>query len=563
MRRPYERGTGRGGALLLALVCACAPGRAAITLTDVTNDTGITFVHTDGGSDRRYIVETVSAGVATFDYDGDGDIDIYFVNGAPLRGTTAAVPPRNALYRNDGNWKFTDVTAQAGVGDTGYGLGVAVGDYNNDGRPDLYVSNYGPKVLYRNNGDGTFTDVTASAGAADGNKVGAGACFLDMDGDGDLDLFVANYLVFSYELHVDTSVRGVPAYAGPRHYAPEAFTLFRNNGDGTFTDVSRESGIGAHKNWGMGTVCLDYDNDGDTDIFVANDVAENFMFRNDGKGRFEEVGLLTGTAYDVNGDEQGSMGVECGDYDNDGWLDLYVTAYQGQLATLYHNRGDGMFDDVSLLTGAGTGTLATVEWGSGFVDFDHDGCRDLFVACGHLQDTVEQYDDTAKYLNPNILFRNNGDGTFADVSKEAGDGLQVRLSSRGAAFDDLDNDGDIDVVVLNSRCRPTILRNDSPRGNHWLQVELAGVKTNRGGVGARVKVVAGDLALYDEVHSGRAYQSHFGSRLHFGLGGRTKVDRIEVKWLGGGLETIENVAVDQRVRVTEGAGKAAPVAARP
>ncbi|HAK94772.1 MAG TPA: hypothetical protein DCM87_07140 [Planctomycetes bacterium] len=549
----------------LACLCAAATSRGAITLTDVTKASGIAFVHTDGSSGARYIMETVSAGLATFDYDGDGDIDIYFVNGAPLRGASAAVPPRNALYRNDGNWKFTDVTAQAGVGDTGYGLGATVGDYDNDGRPDLYVSNYGPNVLYRNNGDGTFTDTTAAAGVADGAKVGAGVCFLDMDADGDLDLFVANYLEFSYDLHVSTSTRGVPVYANPRYYKPEAFTLFRNNGHGTFTDVSRESGIAAHRNWGMGIVCLDYDNDGDTDIFTANDVADNFLFQNDGRGNFEEVGLIAGVAYDMNGDEQGSMGVDCNDYDNDGRLDLYMTAYQSQFATLYRNRGDGTFEDATLRSGAGIGTLATVEWGNGFIDFDNDGWRDIFLARGHLQDTIDQWDDTASYEVANQLFRNQGDGTFRDVSAEAGGGMRVRLSSRGAAFEDLDNDGDIDVVIVNSRREPTLLRNDSPRGNHWLQVELRGVRANRGGVGARVKVVAGDLTLHDEVHAGRGYQSHFGSRLHFGLGTRAAIDRIEVKWLGGGTDTIlgVGVGVDRRVTITEGTGAAAPAAGAP
>ncbi len=547
----------------LALLCAAASSRGAITLTDVTKASGIAFVHTDGSSGARYIMETVSAGLATFDYDGDGDIDIYFVNGAPLKGASAAAPPRNALYRNDGGWKFTDVTAQAGVGDTGYGLGAAIGDYDNDGRPDIYVSNYGPKVLYRNNGDGTFTDATAAAGVADGAKVGAGACFLDMDADGDVDLFVANYLEFSYDLHVSTSTRGVPVYANPRYYKPEAFTLFRNDGGGAFTDVSVESGIAAHRNWGMGIVCLDYDNDGDTDIFTANDVADNFLFQNDGRGNFEEVGLTAGVAYDMNGDEQGSMGVDCSDYDNDGWLDLYMTAYQAQLATLYRNRGDGTFEDATLRTGAGAGTLATVEWGNGFIDFDNDGFRDIYVARGHLQDTIEQFDDTASYEVENLLFRNMGDGTFRDVSAEAGDGMRVRRSSRGAAFEDFDNDGDIDVVVLNSRREPTLLRNDSPRAHHWLQIDLRGVRANRGGVGARVKVTAGDLTLHDEVHAGRGYQSHFGSRLHFGLGTRAKVDRIEVKWLGGGTDTILGVGVDRRVTITEGTGAAAPAAGTP
>ena len=526
-----------------------------ILLHDVTKETGITFVHTDGGSGLHYVMETVSAGLALFDYDGDGNIDVYFLNGAPLKGTKVDVAPKNALYRNEGNWKFTDVTEKAGVGDLGYGLGVAVGDYDNDGDPDIYLNNYGPNVLYSNNGDGTFTDVTKKAGVDNGFHVGAGTCFLDMDKDGDLDLYVSIYFEFSYEKHVTMTTKGFPVYANPRFYPPLPDFLYRNNGDGTFTDVSKSSGVGDHAGWGMGTVCSDYDNDGDTDIFVANDVAENFLFQNDGTGRFEEVGLMAATAYDLHGDEQGSMGVDCGDYDNDGLLDFYVTSYQGQLATLYRNLGSGMFEDLTLVTGAGAGTLPHVTWGNSFVDFDNNGFRDIFVACGHLQDNVEKFDDTTTYTARNILLLNTGDGKFRDVSDESGDGMKIKLSSRGAGFDDLDNDGDVDVVILNSRREPTVLRNDSPSKGHWLQVRLKGVKTNRDGIGARVIVNAGDLTLIDEVHSGRGYQSHYGTRLHFGLSNREKVDRIEVRWIGGQVDVFENIAVDKIVTLIEGQGR--------
>ncbi|MHC4557232.1 MAG: CRTAC1 family protein [Planctomycetota bacterium] len=525
---------------------------ASIQLRDVTKQTGISFVHTDGSSGKRYIVETVSAGVALFDYDGDEDIDIYFLNGAPLRGTIVETPPKNALYRNDGQWRFTEVTDSAGVGDTGYGLGVAVGDYDNDGDSDLYLNNYGPNVLYRNNRDGTFTEITAKAGVANGNQVGAGACFLDIDKDGDLDLYVANYVDFTYENHQIVRFNGYPAYVGPMNYFPTPDTLYRNNSDGTFSDFSAESGIAEHKGTGMGMVCADYDNDGDTDIFVGNDVAGNFIFENDGIGKFEEVGLLTGLAYDLSGTAQGTMGVECGDYNNDGLLDFHVTSYQRDLATLYKNLGDSSFEDVTRLTGAGDGTLPYVTWGNGLVDFDNDGDRDIFIACGHLHDNVELFDRITSYHTRNILLENSGDGKFVDVSDKCGDGLAVKLSSRGAGFDDLDNDGDIDVVILNSRREPTILRNDSANNNHWIQICLRGIKTNRDGVGARVKVVAGDQTQVDEVHSGRGYQSHYGTHLHFGLGQYDRIDRIEVRWIGGGIDVIENVAADQRLVITEG-----------
>jgi hypothetical protein len=335
-------------------------------------------------------------------------------------------------------------------------------------------------------------------------------------------------------------------------YPPVPDTLYRNNGDGTFSDVSAESGVDAHAGWGMGMVCGDYDNDGDTDVFVGNDVAENFLFENDGTGRFEEVGLMTGAAYDFSGNGQGSMGVDCGDYDNDGWLDFYVTSYQRQLATLYRNLGDGSFEDVTHATGAGAGTLPYVTWGNSFVDFDNDGDRDIFVACGHLQDTVELYDDTSAYHVRNVLLMNRGDGRFVNVSDQSGEGLAAKLSSRGAAFDDLDDDGDVDVVILNSRREPTILRNDTVSGNHWIQIRLRGVETNRDGVGAHVKVVAGNLTQIDEVHSGRGYQSHYGSRLYFGLGNRDQVDRIEVRWIGGGTDVVKGVGVDQLLQITEG-----------
>jgi hypothetical protein len=385
-----------------------------------------------------------------------------------------------------------------------------------------------------------------------GSQVGAGTCFLDMDKDGDLDLYVSNYLEFSYETHVACTTNGMPVYANPRHYPAVPDTLYRNNGNGTFTDVSAESGVGLHPGWGMGIVCGDYDNDGDTDVFIGNDVAENFLFQNDGTGKFEEMGLLTGAAYDLHGDEQGSMGVGCGDYDNDGWLDFLVTSYQNQLATLYRNLGDGTFQDVTLLTGAGTGTLPNVTWGNSFVDFDNDGDRDIFIACGHLQDNVELWDDTSTYYEQNLLHMNTGDGKFIDVSDKSGGGLLVKLSSRGAGFDDLDNDGDVDVVILNSREKATVLKNDTANDNHWLQIRLIGTKTNQDGVGAHVKVVAGDLSLIDEVHSGRGYQSHYGMRLHFGLGGRDRIDRIEVHWIGGGVDVLENVITDQLLTVTEG-----------
>lgn len=542
----------------VALPNAIGLAQNQIRLQDVTDETGITFRHTDGSSGRRYIVEYVSAGLALFDYNNDDLVDIYFLNGAPLPGSAATSAPTNALYRNDGNLHFTDVTDEAGVGDMGFGLGVTAADYDNDGDLDLYLNNFGPNVLYRNNGDGTFTDVAEQAGVRGGDQVGAGTCFLDIDKDGDLDLYVANYIRFSFDSHKPHTMMGLPAYPSPLDYEPEPDWLFRNNGDGTFTDVSKATGIDAHVGTGMGMICFDYDDDADTDIFVGNDVMGNFVFQNDGTGKFREVGLLSGTAYDITGKPQGSMGLACGDYDNDGHLDLFVTSYDREMATLYRNLGTGFFEDATRITGVGNRTFPHVTWGNALVDFDNDGDRDLFIACGHLEDNIDQRRDTTSYLTRNILLVNTGNGKFVDASDHAGNGMNVKRSSRGAGFDDLDNDGDMDVVILNSRQCPTILANESQNDHHWLQVRLRGIKTNRDGVGARVKVVAGELVQVQEVHSGCGYQSHYGMRLHFGLAKHRYVDRIEIQWLGGKAETLTGIDVDQLLTIEEGTSPSPP-----
>ena len=471
---------------------SAAPG-APIYLRDVTAQTGITWRHTDGSSGKRYIVETVTAGLATFDYDGDGRIDVYFVNGGELKGTRFEVPPRNALYRNLGDFQFVDVTDATGVGDLGHGLGATVGDYDNDGLADLYVSNFGPKVLYHNNGDGTFTDVTRQAGVADGNKVGAGVCFLDIEGDGDLDLFVANYVDFTYENYKPHFADGFHLYPSPVVYDCVSDTLFRNNGDGTFTDISQQAGIiDDEAGTGMGTVCIDYDNDGDSDIFVLNDVAHNYFYENDGRGKFQEVSLLAGLGFDAQGRYLASMGVDCADYDNDGWLDLFQTSFSEQQPALYRNTGKGFFEDVTTLVMPGTTALTYINWGTHFADFDNDGDQDLFLANGNLQDSLGDYSSSAAYEARNTLLMNTGDSKFVEISRQCGDGLAPKRSSRGSAADDLDNDGDVDLVVLNARREPTIIRNDSPgAGKHWIEIEIRGTKSNRDGVGAHVRVTAG------------------------------------------------------------------------
>ena len=527
-------------------------GETPIQFKDVTAQSGIKFVHTDGSSGRYFIVENVASGIATFDYNGDGKIDILFLNGAPLPGYAHTnPPPRNALYRNEGDWKFTDVTLASGLGDTNYHLGVCVGDYDNDGFPDIFLNNFGPNTLYKNNGNGTFKDVTTAAGVSGGSHVGAGACFVDIDRDGHLDLFVGIYCNFQIEKNQPRSINGFRAYAGPMVYGPVPSSLYRSNRDGTFTEVSVESGIGSKAGTAMGVVCADYDDDGDTDIIVGNDAMANFVWKNDGRGHFEEVGLLSGLAYDSNGVGLGTMGVECGDYNNDGRLDFYMTAYQKQWAILYQNDGKGLFSDVTLATGAGTSTYNEVEWGTGLIDFDYDGFQDLFIACGHLQDNVHKWDDTAQFEAKNILLRNTGRKKFVDISASAGDGLAAKLSSRGAAFDDLDGDGDIDIVVLNSRREPTLLRNDSPAKNHWIEVRPRGSKSNRDGIGTRVTLWAGGTKTAAEVHSGRSYQSQYMMYPRFGLGTRTKADKIEIRWPSGATKTLENVAANRILTIEE------------
>jgi hypothetical protein len=563
-----SRGRCRGLASLIAVGLWLATGfeswaeeRAApIRFRDMTATSGITFVHTDGSSGKYWVIEPMTAGLATFDYDGDGAIDIYFLNGAPLPGyEVTGDPPQNALYRNLGNWLFEDVTIFAGVGDRSYGLGVAVGDYNNDGFQDIYSSNFGANILYRNNGDGTFTDMTEQAGVATGNnipaesKVGAGVCWLDIEGDGDLDIYCSNYMRFRFEDNVVPVIDGIPRYAGPKDFDPEADILFENAGDGTFRDISQESGIGLYKGTGMGIVACDFDQDGDTDVVVMNDVRGNFTFRNEGGGRFQEVALDLGVAYNTDGMELASMGVDAGDFDNDGWSDLFQTSYASELPALYRNTGLEFFEDVTRSTGVGVSTYPHVTWGTGFGDFDNDGFRDIFIGCGHLQDNVELYDNSTAFRVRNVVMWNTGRGKFLDVSAQCGSGLEPKESTRGVAIDDLDGDGRLDVVALNTRSIPTIIRNESPvEGRHWVTVRLMGTRTNRDGVGAFMTIEAGSLKLVAEVHAGRGYQSHFGTEVHFGLGPNKRVDRLTIRWIGGGVDRIQDLPVDSRLIVIEG-----------
>jgi hypothetical protein len=503
----------------------------------------------------------MSAGVATFDYDGDGLIDIYFPNGAALPGVTYDPPPRHALYKNLGDWRFEDVSEQSGLLCTAFGLGIAVADYDNDGFPDIYLNNFGPNVLYRNNGDGTFTDVTGRGGVAGitpsgdlDKKVGAGACFLDLTGNGCLDLFAGNYIEIELATYI-TPMKGQYAfYPTPMAYQPVPSTLYQNLGDGAFADVSAASGVMDCKGRCMGAIACDYDHDGDADLFVCNDVMENFLLRNDGQGRFSQVGFVAGVAMSPNAEMVANMAVDAADYNNDGWLDFFTTNYDRQYPLLLRNLHDGMFSNETLAANAGRSTFALVKWGCGFVDFDNDTHQDIYIANGHTDDNVAFVEPGATYRCHDVVLWNKGQERFVDVSQSCGIRALPPQASRGVAFDDLDNDGDVDVVVFNSRERPTLLRNlrnEQGRPNDWLQVQLRGVQANRDGVGAQVRVAVGNVTQVREIHSGRGYQSHWGSRLHFGLGPQSPVARIEVRWLGGGVQVLENVAVNQLLTITE------------
>lgn len=524
-----------------------------IRFTDVTATSGIDFVHTDGSSGMAYIVEGMASGIISFDYDEDGLFDIYFLNGAPLKGSETETVHRNRMYKNNGDWTFTDVTDVTGLGDTGFALGGTVGDYDGDGRMDVFVNNFGPNALYHNEGNGIFKNVAEQLGVTGGNKVGAGAVFFDKDGDGDLDLYVANYVDFTYENYVPIKMKGVLFQAGPQYYQPIPDALFENNGDGTFKDVTEASGIGGYSGPGMAVMAWDYDSDSDLDVFVCNDGKPNFLFQNDGKGNFKDVAVIAGLAYDFNGKANSSMGVDLGDYDGDGRLDLFVTDYQSELPVLYRSLPGGFYEDATTSARIDGDLFAHVHWGTSFADFDNDGHSDLFVACGHF-DPIELIDDrTAKKVS-NYLLRNQGNGTFQNVAQAAGTGFDVVESSRSIAVEDFDNDGDLDVIVLNSAAAPTLMRNDTNTEHHWLQIVPVS-KSNQGlALGSQVKVVYEGGSQVAVMLGAHGYQSFFGNRLHFGLGSIGQVERVEIRWNNDTAEKFLVERVDQVVRLLEGTG---------
>ncbi|MBI4605114.1 MAG: CRTAC1 family protein [Planctomycetes bacterium] len=556
-----------GGGLPLLLVapvslaalsgCDRAPdpgaGRAPFpTFTDVTEAVGIRFQHDNGFDGVRYrVVETVNGGVALLDYDLDGRLDIYFTNGCKLE--PGPIPPRDALYRQGPDGKFTDVAREAGVDDPLMSLGVSVADVDGDSDPDIFVTNQGRNRLYRNDGNATFTDIAPESGVA-GDSMHSGSAFLDMETDGDLDLYVASYVEEKGPEYPACVVRGVPGYWPPRNYPAARHRLYENKGDGRFADVSEVSGIRNvdPPGRGLGVIAADLNDDGHQDIYVANDMTANYLFLGDGKGKFAETGLLSGAALGEGGEELGSMGVDAADYDGDQHLDLCVTNYQDQINNLYRCSGPAAYEEMARLAGISPGGLPEVSWGVGFFDFDCDGAPDLFIANGHLNPGTRLMDESTSYAQPKKLFRNAGQGRFENVTAGAGAAVGRPRVSRGAAFGDIDNDGDVDAVVVEAQGSPEVLRNDGGSSGAWCLVELRGAGRNRDGLGARVTLSAGGRTLIAERRGSGSYLSANDPRLHFGLGPARVIDRIAVRWPDGSRDMHEGLPVRRLIRITQG-----------
>ncbi len=512
---------------------------------DVTKKAGINFKHASGKAQRYFIVETLGSGVATFDYDDDGWIDIYFVNsGQVLHRDQRA---KNVLYRNNGDGTFTDVTESSGTGDFGYGIGVTVGDYDNNGTADLYVTNYGQNVLYRNNGDGTFTDVTEKAGVGH-QGCGTGCAFADFDLDGDLDLYVANYVPKDQML----ATTGSSGYKNPIFYDGEIDVLYQNNGDGTFIVITPRLGDSTifRDARGLGVVVADYNRDKLADIYIANDKSKNLYFLNNGDGTFTEVATLTGVGYGASGNALAGMGVAVGDYDNDGWIDMFVTNFAYEFNNLYHNEKE-FFVDAAASAGLGDPSYLYVGWGTFFFDSDNDGDLDLFIANGHIMDNNELQSDQLTYEQPDQLFENRGNGKFVEISIESGDYFSQKHVARGSAYFDYDNDGDLDLLISNSNQFPILLRNDGGNHQNWLQMTLIGTTSNRDAVGTQVIIQAGNQIQTREVQSSGSYCSVNDYRLHFGVNAAKQIDLVEVRWTSGTVQKLKDIAVNQHLTVIE------------
>jgi hypothetical protein len=530
--------------------------RAEPVFVDATREAGLDQPMVNGGRDKRFILESTGSGAAFFDYDLDGDLDLYAVNGSTYETYAARSGPGNVLYRNEGDGTFAEV--EAGVKDRGWGMGAAVGDYDGDGRRDLYVSNYGANILYRNRGDGTFADESARAGV-EGEDFSASAAFFDCDRDGDLDLYVSNYVVFDIEpILADPELAdpciylgGLRVFCGPQGMEGGRDRLYRNEGDGTFSDITVASGVAtANFYYGLGVVPEDFDLDGDLDLFVANDETPNVLFRNEDDG-FRDVAVEAGVAYNGDGEKEAGMGADIGDYDGDGDGDIFVTNFYGETNTLYRNEGDGTFVDATAASGLAALSVGYLGWGACFFDADLDGDLDLFAANGHVYPQVDENSGGGRYAQRNQLFANGGDGVFAEA--EGGPGLLVAQSSRGAISGDYDLDGDLDLLITNIDASPTLLRNDSPT-RHGLVVQLRGAGANGDALGARVHLMAGGRVQTRAVNGASSYLGHSSTRLYFGLGANKRVERVAVHWPDGTSTHIEDLPADRLLVVRQGHG---------
>jgi hypothetical protein len=546
--------------------------------SDVTDTAGLAQAQIVCGESekKRFLLEMTGCGLAFFDYDQDGWIDLFLVNGTRFQLDPSQAPPGNYLFHNNRDGTFTEVTAKAGLVHSGWGQGCCIGDYDNDGFDDLFVTYWGDNALFRNLGNGTFADVTRQAGLSLGRlrRWNTGCCFLDYDRDGHLDLFVANYIQFDPKDDPGAGasdycrLKGFPVACGPRGFNGGTNLLFRNRGDGTFEDVTLKSGIGkpagpqstafTSANWkprgtyGFGAVSADFDNDGWPDIYVACDSAPSLLYRNNHDGSFREVGVAAGCAYNEDGIEQAGMGAAAADYDGDGWIDIVKTNFSDDTSSLYHNLGQASFEELTFASGIGLNTQF-LGWGAGFIDVDNDGWKDLFVANGHIYPGIDRQLRHLRYHQRNLLYKNIGNGKFLDISMKSGPGLRLEKSSRGCAFGDFDNDGDMDVLISNINDAPTLLRNDSPAFN-WIKVKCLGTVSNRSAIGTRVRVSAGSRVQIDEVQSGSSYLSQNDLRLHFGVGEADRIDRLEVRWPTGKIECFAGLQVNRLYTLEEGRG---------
>ena len=568
-RRRFLQRMGGTAAALLPLGCGvhsllAVDSPRPVIFTDIAARAGLAHATNISGSatNKQFLLEEMGCGAALFDYDNDGWLDIFLVNGTSLDPTVRDRHPTSYLFRNNRDGTFTDVTAKAGLTRSGWGQGCCVGDYDNDGFDDLFVSYWGHNVLYHNNGDGTFTDVSEKSGVAGPASWGAGCCFLDYDRDGHLDLFVANYINFDLEKAprpgqaAYCNYNDIPVPCGPQGFAGGTNLLYRNRGDGTFVDVSEESGIAnprgssamvfVGRNWrptgsyGMGAAAADFDNDGWPDIYVACDSAPSLLYRNNHDRTFREIAVPAGCAFDENGVALSGMGVAVGDYDDDGWLDIVRTNFSEQVTSLYRNYGNGAFDDSGIKAGLGV-NRKYLGFGVGFFDFDNDGWKDLFLANGHVYAQIANRKLHVSYREPKVLYHNVRNGRFEDVSSKAGPGIAAENIARGCAFGDFDNDGDVDVIVNNLDGPPSLLRNDRGNSNNWIMIKCIGTRSNRSAIGTRVKVTSGEHSQIDEVMSGSSYYSQNDFRLHFGLGRATHADGVELTWPSGVKESFRDL----------------------